>query len=571
MFGRGVSNAREMPLTWRQGRRRGHDAWGALWIGVAFAVAFASLRSSNLLAQDGDYRSLEVWHRRALFFQENRHMLYPANVFLWTRFAGFLGFPLKGPFQFFAAVTLMNALAGAFSLVFFYLLLNQATHSRVVSLAGTVALGLTYCFAGAAANGNEPMMGFAWAILATYVAAQLVRSRAAAPYFLLPGAIYALSMATYRASALAAPAALALLWMSYKKGRVWATTALASGGLIASAAIYIPVCTLEGIRPAAMLAAFVSEPGTRGFLGVSIGKLLAVPLGITNSIMPIALYFPFQGWRGVLRGGLGPIIVLGIFPIVFLAALLLSLWLPIAWWDRLTSAERAGLVACAAGIATSLPVAVLMDPTYYKLMMVPVACLVFALAIGLGAALRFGRTKVRYLAAGFVVLVSVTTLPWLVKEHLQGTPDLPEVARLAQIVKPRDLVVGGWGPVSTLYSAIDVDAQPPPQDRFRTAQEVNSQFFSFPTEAQVYGLGAVRRLGAAIKYTEARGGRIYFVNILDYSQARWNADLLGRTFGVPYSSLARYRSQSSVVLKLGPSPSPVPVRVLGNVPRGRLP
>src|SRR5258707_9349689 len=68
------------------------DTFVAAVVFLASGLIFSLLRSKDIFAVDGAFRCLEVFQRPSIFFHDNNHMLYPVNVFVWTRLAGVLGF-----------------------------------------------------------------------------------------------------------------------------------------------------------------------------------------------------------------------------------------------------------------------------------------------------------------------------------------------------------------------------------------------------------------------------------------------------------------------------------------------
>src|SRR5712672_1267159 len=91
------------------------DTFVAAVVFLASALIFSLLRSEDIFAVDGAFRCLEVFQRPNIFFHDNNHMLYPVNVFVWTRLAGVLGFGARTREGFFPLVELMNCLAAAAS------------------------------------------------------------------------------------------------------------------------------------------------------------------------------------------------------------------------------------------------------------------------------------------------------------------------------------------------------------------------------------------------------------------------------------------------------------------------
>jgi hypothetical protein len=525
------------------------------------AIVFACLRSTDILSADGNYRCLEVWHRQSIFFYGNNHMLYPVDVLVWTHLVALLGVATRTPLQFFSAVELMNVLAGAVSLFFFYMLLFKATASPLISTLGTCALGFSNAFIAQAVAGNEPMVGLCWALAALWLS---VEGSAADSMWrlVLAGLLFALSLATYQSMVLLAPAAVVVAYYVRKEKRIARVAALGLSGLIGTAVLYGSIYWVEGSHTvSSMLTRFLRHDDARGYFGASVGKLLASPLGLTAGFSGLLHYVSFNGMNGVLKGGILRLLELGLLPVMFCCLLGLWLWITVAHWEILEPRERLGFAAAAIALAFALVPALLWDPVYDKLLIEPVGCLIFAVAVGVGASRRFGRrTMFPRIAAVACIASALASLPLVLQRHRGGNPELPEVERFASMVGPRDLVVGEWDPISTLYGAF-VNPRPDPAHPYESAWADNPQFFSFTTEANLEGREALRSLHAAVSRTEASGGRVYFVSLLDVPEKTW-IPTMGRRFEVPYEDLAFYRNNSRVIEKLPTRGGEVPVRIL---------
>lgn len=533
----------------------------ALALLFGFAVFFTALRSTDMLAVDGNYRCLEVWHRQSLFFGSNRHLLYPVNVLLWIRLLSALGLALKTPLRFLAAVDVMNALAAAVCLAGFFLLLHRATRSSSAAALSTLALGLSSAFLAGAINGNEPMMGLMWAVLALWLAVEGSVGGSAGRIF-LAGGFLVLSLATYQSMALFAPVVLFVFYRISAGNRVRGAALLVSGTVTGVVAIYGPIYWLLGARtPSAFLLKFLTLQG-RGFFDLSASRLLTLPLGIASGLTGLLRYERFDGLSAALHGGPSRFFVLLIFPILFCTYLGLCLLFPIFKWKLLTSAERLCFSAAGLGLVFSLIPSALWDPTYDKLLMQPTVCILLACGVSLAAALRLGRRKaIAWTAAAVCVLAAGTSIPWAWRIHARGTPELATVARFASSIAPGDLVVGDWDPVSTLYSSVWVHQHPNSQDHYDSVWANNGRFFSFTTEAQRHGADSLRRLRIAVSQAEMNGGQVYFVNVLDITQGEWERVFTQR-FGLPYSSLALYRADSRTIERLPVGGGSVAIRLL---------
>jgi len=114
------------------------------------------------------------------------------------------------------------------------------------------------------------------------------------------------------------------------------------------------------------------------------------------------------------------------------------------------------------------------------------------------------------------------------------------------MIGSKDLLIGDWDPVSTLYSSIWVDDRPTEEsDRYRSVWAENEHFVSFTTQATIYGIRIMPRLRDAIAKSKRNGGSIFFLNLLDESRPTWDS-FFDKRCGVPYSEMQLYRDRSAV-------------------------
>lgn len=507
----------------------------SLAIFAVFGSLFAALHSTDVSVVDGSYRCLEVYQRQALFFHENTHMLYPVDVLIWVRMAALLGIKAGSPLQFLSIVDVMNGLAGAASLAVFSFLIYLATSSRNLSVLVTAAYGLSAAFLEQATNANEPMVSMLWAMLAILFAVASFRYRSNWP-IIISGALFALSMATFQSMVLLAPAALFLVWRM--RSRATGTAAFALGAVCCGIPLYAWAYWLLGFRnPVAMLGHFFVHDGARAFMRFTVGKTLAIPIGLSGNIFPMFYYFKFTGMRSV-----GPTLaVTSIAVSVFFALCLAQVF---RMRSLLSPAARMALIAAVIGLGLTAYPLLRWDPTYGKLWLAPLLCVAFIVATALSITPR------AYGLAIFLLLVISLNLLWAERHRVDGTPFMAEAGQLASTVATDDLVVGDWDPISTLYSAIWVDER---SNLRRSIWAQNQHYFSFTTEATLYGDGVIPRLQKAIDDTERNGGRVYFMNLLDVSKPTWDS-FLGSRCGVPYTEMDAYRQNSTVRAFFGTFP-----------------
>jgi hypothetical protein len=123
---------------------------------------------------------------------------------------------------------------------------------------------------------------------------------------------------------------------------------------------------------------------------------------------------------------------------------------------------------------------------------------------------------------------------------------MSEAQRLAQMIQSNDLVVGDWDGVSLAYGF---------------AWAADGQFFSFTSNAASFGTKATSNLRDEIFKAQLKGGRVFFLSILDVPRESWES-FLGSRCGVPFSELDDYRQHSVVHAEFHTRFRDVPLREL---------
>jgi hypothetical protein len=503
----------------------------ALGTGAAAFAAFALLRSRDYGAVDGAVRCLEVFHRQEIFFHGNNHLLYPVDVYLWHRLLAVFGVAAGSPFDYLALTQLMNGLAAAGCV---------AVLVRLVRLAGApwwAALGTAALFASSravlvhATNSAEPMVGLFWSLLAVLVLARSLPDGGAGSAA-ASGALFVLALATYQSTILLVPAALVLCLA--RPGRpVARLAALAAGGLAAAVCLYGPAYDAMGIEGmGAKVRSFLAVGGAPGAFGQpSWRKVVLVPLGLAENLVDI-LPESLPGIRAILsapRFPLAAAVALALAAVSVLALVRLR-----AVWGELGGRERLAFAAGLAGLAATMLGPAVWVPLYDKLWLQPLACWSFLAALAVTwLPSRPKRTAWRAAGAAALVAVLAVNLAWAVPMHRRETPYLAAARQVADLVEDRDLVVHEWDGISVLYSSIWGWSR----ERHR---------FDFPTEAVQRGAAAREALDQAVDAARARGGRVYFLGILDMPRSQWDV-FLGDRAGLPYDSLAPYRAGARTV------------------------
>lgn len=520
-------------------------AWTLALLALVAFLLFAALRSRDFTSVDGAVRCVEVFHRQEPFVHENNHLLYPVNVFSWHRLLGWIGLRAETPLEYLPLTQLMNGAAAAVTLAAFAALVWLATASWQAALLGAALLGLSRAFLLHATNSSEPMVGLMWSCLAVLLLA-LARRHGSLALAALGGTLFALALATYQSMALAAPIGLVLcLARRSEEPRrpLRLLGAVIVGGLLGTGLIYGLAYGLTGTStPGAMVRRFFSIGGAPGtFGGLSLRKAVLLPLGLANNLLEV-LPADFSGFNSLLRDPAAVVraalTVLGILLLAALVALRTR-----RAWDRLASPARLGIAAGLTGFLVTVIAPLAWEPLYDKLWLQPLACLLFLLAVALASAAFPARGR----QAGLLLaVVLATNLAWAWEDHRRETPRLREAEQVARQVEPRDLLIRDWDQVSVLYGALWGGA-------------LDRHTFDFPTRAVRSGPGVLDELRQEMSLAEARGGRIWFLGILDQPPGPWG-EFLGKKAGVPYESLAGYRREARIVRRLSHGESSITLR-----------
>jgi hypothetical protein len=506
---------------------------------IAFASIFIALRSNDMYGVDGAIRCLDVYRRDALFFHDNNHMLYPADVLVWSRIVSIFTHKPTTPDGFFAMVQVMNCLAGAACLAMLFYLTFLASSSQGLSVGVAAAYGFSRAFLLHSTNAAEPMMGLFWSFLALCCAALALKYRSGWP-LIGSGLLFGLAMATYQSTILLAPAAIVLFWLgraeveggallSWPRARDAAL--FVCGGVIGIIVIFGLAYRLQGIRrPAKMFEHFFVHTDSRAYLGVGTGKTLNLPIGMVRNIFPVLLHF--VGIRDLMAG---PRLTLCSFLLVLLSIAALFTFCAarlVKGWSILGAAAQIGVLAAFTGLIFTMVPAIIWDPNYDKLWLQPLACLAFLVGIALQAVKLPKDNRLLLAAVIPCMLFAGFSFNFTegVHDHFKEDAGREEAARLAPLIAKCDLVVGDWDRVSIFYSYI---------------WAIDGHFISLPGDAVEFGPTSISRLDAAIRRTHQSGGHIFFLGILDETKTSWDS-FMGSRCGVPFSAMDVYRKHSVV-------------------------
>jgi hypothetical protein len=497
---------------------------------LAFLL-FAALRSRDYTSVDGAVRCVEVFHRQAPFVHENNHLLYPVNVFLWHRLLAGIGLRAATPLEFFPLSQLMNAAAAAVTLAAFAGLVWLVTASRWAALLGAALLGLSRAFLLHATNSAEPMVGLMWSCLAILLLALALR-RDSLALAAAAGALFAPAMASYQSMALAAPIGLALC-LAWRRRPLHLLLAAIVGGVLGTGLVYGLAYGLTGTgTPEAMLRRFFSIGGApETFGGLSLRKAAVLPLGLASNLLAV-LPDDFSGFRFLLRHPAALLrVALAILGILALSVVVAARTRRA--WPRLPAPAQLGIAAGLAGFCATVIAPAAWEPLYDKLWLQPIACLTFLLVVALAS----GAFPVRGKQAGLLLTaVLASNLVWAVADHRRATPSLREAEQVARQVAPQDLVVHDWDQISVLYATI-------------WGRAPGWHTFDFPTRSVRSGPQVLEELHDEMRRTRARGGRIWFLGILDQPPGPWR-EFLGKKANVPFEALQTYRKDARIVARL---------------------
>lgn len=535
----------------------------ALGAGAVSFLLFALLGGRDYMAVDGAVRCLEVFHRKVLFFHGNNHLLYPANVFFWNRFLTLFGPPAATPVEFLHRTQLLNALAAAGCVAVLHRLIRLATGSWRAALAGAAFFALCRAFLLHATHSAEPMAGLLWSLLAILVLALPYPRGRIAP--LAAGALLALALATYQSMFLLTPVAalLCAVPLAGQPGKLdlrrsaARLLAAAAGGLIVLALVYGTAYSLQGVEgTGAKLERFFTLSSPEVFGRPSLRKLALVPVGFAAGLFP-ALPEDFAGIRSILRSPSSLLLTAG----SSLALMALTALGAVGFWRarrRLQGRERLAVLCGVTGLAATALGPALWDPVYDKLWLQPVAAWTFLAALAL-ARLPAPRWRPAWTAAALAATAAIAAvnLARAVPAHLRPTPWLDEARQIAERTAPRDLVVHEWDSISVLYGTFWGWSP----DRHR---------FDFPTTAVERGPGAREALDRAVLEAWQRGGRVWFIGVLDQPRDQWDV-FLGNTVGVPYETLAPYRAGARPAGTLPYRKAPIQLFVWEGPPPGYRP
>jgi hypothetical protein len=168
---------------------------------ASLAALFVLLRTRQYLAVDGAVRCVSVYWLGGPMAGGNSHLLYFADVFVWTKALSHAGVNASNAFDFLRLTQWMNALAASGSISVFWLLCSRATRSLGVAGAAAGAYAFSNAFLLHATSTAEPMVGLFWS-LASILSVASGLEASSPPRLFVGGALLLLAMATYESMVL---------------------------------------------------------------------------------------------------------------------------------------------------------------------------------------------------------------------------------------------------------------------------------------------------------------------------------------------------------------------------------
>jgi hypothetical protein len=534
-------------------RGRGPVISLALLVGVFFGL-YAALRSPDLTAVDGPFRSCEVYHHHHFFFHGNNHLLYPLNVWTWNCMLRPLFGPSPDAYAYARRTQLLNGLFVALSVGLMFPLTRAAGGAAGIAVGTAVAYGCSRAVILHGTNAAEPPVGLGLCFLAIAVAA-VSRGRARAWLASLAGACLAAAMASYQTMILIGPAVLFLLAARTpddgdgRRGPLRRVLFFFGGSALGTALLYGWAYSHQGITGAGELIRrfFTVDGGRALYGGWSASKLVNTPVGLMGNVFPV-LPDDYTGLRNLWRDhGLDGVVIRLI--VISVATLAASLALAVQVWRRwgeLTPSHRLAFRVALVGLACTLAGPFYWQPTYDKMWLQPVAIILFLIGCGLAAIPPSRKRVVLSGVFAALLLIEVTSNAiWAIPQARREPPCVMEAREVEALLRPDDLVVYEWDGVSILYAALSGPARPG---------------LCLPTAAQEHGPAVTERLGDLVEQARARNAKVYFLGVLDVPEETWTP-FLGDRLGVPYHALDEFRCRSRPVKTYQFKGQPLTLRV----------
>jgi hypothetical protein len=512
---------------------------------VSFLIIYVVFHSPDLMAVDGPFRSCEVFHRQKIFFHGNNHLLYPVNVLTWDRVIGSVLGACEDPLEFARRTQLMNGLAAAASVAVIFILIRGAPASTKIATWTACAFGFSRAFLLHATNAAEPPVGLLLSLLAVAAAATAAKVGRAWPA-VLAGVLLAAAMATYQTMILIGPAVLLLCairlndsttkGVSVSHGPAMRIAGFLAGSAAGVVGIYGWAYSRQGITGSgAQLRRFLTiDGGSAVYGGLSASKAINTPVGLIGNLF-FAVPHDYAGIRWLLRNHAtdGWPAWLSVLMLITVTGAVALGCLVGRQWHNLGRTQRHLLIVAAVGLLCTLVGPIYWVATYEKLWLQPIGAVV--LLVGLSLAILPPSRSQRTAAAMCMTLILVEFLSnscWVIPNLGSKTPYLDEARRVNGVLREDDLVVYGWDGISVVYSSLYGFGRPQ---------------ICLPSAAHERGLGVIDDLRQRIGHADSQGHRVFFLGVLDVSEAAWQP-FLGARLGVPFHAMDEFRRRCCPVV-----------------------
>jgi hypothetical protein len=512
----------------------------SLGIFIASLSLFILLRTQQYLAVDGAMRCLSIYWQGRPTAGGNNHLLYFANVYFWTKLLSLAGVNATDAFDFMRLSHWMNALAAAGSVSVLWTISYYATENVRAAWAASCAYAFSNAFLLHATSTSEPTVGLFWSLASVLTIASGLAASSRLRLF-VGGVLLLLAMATYESMVLIGPAELIFIyyWDDQRPSRngalaLWFLAGCIFGGI----ATYVPAYALSGTTaPLAMLRRFVDMGGGEQLYGgVSISKLLNLPVGFANSIVP-SLPVDYQGIRSLLSIHSHDrwIVITSTAVLVVIGWLVWTSFRLASVWADLVRRQRLILGCCAVALAFDTIALIFWAPLYDKLWLQPLAVVFLAASVILADWYRRRQQGPMFIPEALLIALVVSTgFFHALTASRSSTPCLDGARHLAGTLRSSDLLVADWDPVSLLYSSFWGNG---------------AKRFDVPVSAGAYGPNTLPVLDDEISRIAASGDRVYFLGVLDMPEASWKSFLENKCH-LPYHSLDAIRGCAKPVEKL---------------------
>ena len=474
-------------------------------------------------------------------FKNTQHLLYP----LLARLYFFILHELVNVPASFQLAQSMNALFGGLAVGCLFYTLHRLTRQWTIALGGSAILAFSRAFTLHATDMTEPMPGASLSLLAIAIVIMYLTSIEHHRLLLwVASAIVGIAASLYQSNVLTVIGIGALILLcdsaSWRIRVVDTIVCVGIAGTIALG-IYMSAYLLSG-NATSFIQAFrmslrTENDATQGiYIELSLRRAGALVFGLGDT---------FFGLRAIGEQGTNFFVNSDIWTIAGTVSLAAYGWIVAGVLFFIYAVQRKQLIAfnqriilaCLIWLAPQLLLLLLWGARYSKLWILPLAIIILMLGVivhNVSLAATYRRFGLSIFFGGLVVPVIL----WGFFTNLlpdRTTPNLGmlDTLDIAQRVSPKDAIISPWG--GTPY-AVPSKPQAISLVVFALSQNLNSDL-------------AMLSLQDEIRRVCLGGGEVYFYGLLELSEAEWNLSN-GQRLRLPFSSLAKYRSDSIPVLGL---------------------